>query len=601
MRTARPILILVLLLLGIAPATAQISEGYYTERDAAARNLIETAMLTYRQGVEQQDEELFWESVQSLTHAFQDYGDTNFARDNFLTAVEILCKKIGTEEAYDYALQMLEGYQVRYGDEMSGIGDVDAQLSRDMYLAQVEHFYTYRHDYQEAARRLNKYYELFATKLTASERARAKLMEARVQRKQGDFAGAKRAYGVAEEASRAAAADAMHGFGASARPLTMQQEIRFCEEVQSATLEDVGDHLLYGLPGVSRAQLQAVAKDLESAIFELGIEIGADPNFPLDIFVFAGSKDLQGLTGQEFAYVLATDGEIYVTPGTPLKPLLAQVSALSWRVRPISEVPQVLAEGLPSAMGMDPKEAWRSAAGARAILGKSFTSDVIIDPALYDLVPDRGALAAAYVQHLLKVAGPTRFGRLFAGWEVIGRQSSALATFGDLEHAEELNFDGMKRAFRTVIGQDYDTVWNDFSSKLATIGKAEEADFQRRTGGLRSISVIQDSPEAAVTSWVKAMAAGDIAALDTLAAKGLKAELSATFNELKAEGSLDAVRLWTLAMPYSELTSEIESVHTLGGVQREVTLLLKHDGELVRRAKIVVYEEGGKWRLATGL
>lgn len=596
-----------LILLGapLVPAQAQFGDAYLNERQAAAANLVRAAFQSYRQGVEQQDEALFWDAVDTLTHVFEDYGETSLARDNFLTVIEILCKKIGTPEAYDGALRMLEGYQYRYGDPLTSVGMVDPALARDMHLAQVEHFYTYRHDYNEAARRLNAYYAAYAPQLTSSERVRAKLMEARVQRKQGDFASARRAYGIAEEASKMVSAEAARQ-GRGARPLSFQREMQFCEAVATAKRLEVGPHLVHGLEGVTTPQLQGVAARLEEALMDLGLAIGTDPDFPLDIFVFSGMRDLAGLTGQEAAYVLAEDGELYVLPETPLKALLAQVAALAWRVRPVNEVPQVLAEGLPSALGMPDAEIRRGAAGARELMGKDWKSEVLLDPRQYADLPDRSAVAAAFVQHLLQSAGKPRFGKLYAGWEVIPATFGEVTTFSQLEvdggPSSRINIDGMKRAFRSVVGQDYDTVFREFSNKLELTAKQEREAFEKRTGGLRSVSIVNDSPQAAVLSWVAALQAGDTQAMLQLAAKPLKAELESTFADLKGAGVMDAVRLWTFAMPYSDLTPEVETVRNLGGVQRQVTVALKRQGQVVRRHDITVWEEqGGKWYLATSM
>lgn len=563
--------------------------------DAVTQNLVRSAQALYQQGVEELNEQLFWDSVNTLGSLFEQYPDHGLAKENYLTAAEILLKKIGGEEGYDAAQELLQHYigAFPYPEDLQ---------TRNIHLVLVQIPYTYRHDYNAAATELNKYYSAYSGHLTPAETTKVKLIEARIRRKQGDFAGAALAYGAAEVASKSQAKTP----GRPAVPgISTQGEVRFCQAVAAAPAQKDGIHTLHLMAGVTPSQGTTVMNAFREAATELGMRLGADPGIPIDIFVFPNSGQLLSLVQSDSAFVQALDGELYLLPATDPQPLLAQIYGLAFKVRPTSDVPSVLAEGLPSSMAAG-SDHWPAAARQASLLGKTFTPEVLLDPDKYRSLPDGSALAASFVEHLIARHGVDRFGKLYGGWETSWIPGEPMLPGetgeGDPERFEnQLNMESMSRAFRSATGEDLTRFWTDYEGELRKVADRLVAEFQSRGGKLGSIQADDSTPEAVVDSWFRAMQSGDISAMEKLAARSLKEELAEMLGEYRSAGILEQARLWSMAIPYSELRYEVSRRTEIGPGNIQFTLVLEEAGTPVRTVDVAVFNENGKWRMANAI
>jgi len=468
-----------------------------------------------------------------------------------------------------------------------------------MHLVLVQMPYIYRHDYNAAAAELNRYYGAYREFLTPTETTKVKLAEARIRRKQGDFAGAALAYGAAELASRAQAVG-----GGRAPGVNLQREIRFCQAVAAAQSQQEGIHRFHPLAGVTSSQVAQARTAFRDAATELGLELGVDPGIPTDVFLFSSPEQLVALTGSSGPYVEAIDGELYVFPGNDPVALMAQIYGLAFQVRPTAEIPPVLAEGFPSIHAdHDP---WPVAARQARLLGDRFAPEVLLDPEHYHGLADGAALAAAFVQRIVERHGMARFGKLYGGWETRwtpGETPKSPEEFNqDPErYRQRLDLAGMGRAFRSATGEDLDRAWRDFQGELDKVADKLVAEFEARGGGLRTIKADESSPEAVLESWFKALQAGDTGTMEKLATQSLKQQLGAVFGEYREAGILEEARLWSMAIPYSERTYEVVRKTTLGPGNVQFQVAIKERGRPVRETLVAVYNEGGKWRMANPL
>ncbi|MEO7994500.1 MAG: hypothetical protein ABI743_08875 [bacterium] len=558
---------------------------------AAAENLANKAYLSYQQGLQSLDPALYWDSVNTLTTLFDTFPDTEVARNNHLTAVEICLKKIGGEEGYAAAEDLVRHYLATYPNP----NDPD---TRDMHLVLVQIAALYRHDYNGAARLLNDYYSTYSGQLRDAELVEVKLLQAMIERKQQYFAGAKISYGLAEQASKrqGVSSTALNG-------LDLQREIRLCEATDLATHVPSGPHVFHGLVGVTPAQLQKAQDHFAEAWTELALKLGTAPDRPIDILVFPTPERLELLTGSAGVSAQPIEGFLYVLPDTDPTTLLAQVFALAFRVRPAREVPEVLSEGFSAAVDSNGAP-WTSAAQQRALLGTAFTPDVILDPERFDVIPDHAALAGTFVDYLLDNYGVPAVGKLYGGWETMTLQteiapSRAAAIAEPDRFVRSIDTVAMSRAFRSAVGTELDAVWKGYDAKLQQVARAQRATFEARGGSLKAISVSTTTPEQTVDSWFRALKAGDTEALQKLATKDLAHSMELTWSAFKSAGSFDAVRLWSMAIPYSESVIEVLGRQELGPSQVLIAVKLTTPTQGERQVRLMVYNEDNGWRIAS--
>lgn len=547
--------------------------------DRQVTQLLEKAESFYTRSLKSLDEMDVWQSVQVLEDILDKYPESVGAREAYFLLAEVLTTKIQTEDAYNGALKA-------YQDYLEKFSWTEKAWEAQYNIAMIQ--YLYLKDYPTAKISIESLFNDFATSMANYDdnMKMAKLLYARILHKTGDLGEELKALDEIE------LIDYKMDFAYQAKLIEGLKPNRILKDKDDKFIfmgEFNKDYPVSQLLSQFRAAEEKVKNHLPGLV----------RNFPLEVYVYSDPAYFIETTDREGSFGSGADAQIFYLDGQSIEPLFAQVYSFLVNSQSSDLRVDFLEVGFINALGSIDMNL-DTAALELGISADNFNGETLFNDREFSLMTEKETIAAAFIDFLMTNYPVEKLYRIFRLMEPgkIGELKFA----GSEDAAYRVETGGVRpetllEGFQYVYGVSFDKVSSEFLNSMTQrrVKLDNALDSHWAANPPEKAKIDQSTPEGILTSYFRAIQAGDYDSFRKCTTGDLRDMLDSAYEIYKKQNILDKVERWKMAIPYMDVKIDVvgREAFTNDIVVFKINLL--KNGEIMEKRNLVAVNEKGKW------